>query len=230
MSSKSPKTSPTPKHICIDFEGEARKKDKSIPQPALLGALVPKLNQASKSYYLWLLKPELAPMARSAWLPGSSKLRVVCSFAEAIQDVVHLAEQRNCKILSYSIHEETIVNSQLSPTDPIRIAFHQRFFNIKPKANALRNRRNLKTPDRSLDSLMKALAPINRLPPAPRGGAAKACRRLQRTGQRSKWWRSWTKQEKEIAKQLLLYNKGDCTAVWRLMNRVIANYRIPELD
>ena len=82
------------KHICIDFEGEGtkgRKGNRVVPQPALLGALVPNLEGHGKRYYLWLLKPELAPMERSPWLPGNAKQRKTCSFEEAIQDVVDLS-------------------------------------------------------------------------------------------------------------------------------------------
>lgn len=40
----------TKKHICIDFEGEGCKKDKSVPQPALLGAFVPNLHKPGKRF------------------------------------------------------------------------------------------------------------------------------------------------------------------------------------
>ncbi|MBC8404407.1 MAG: hypothetical protein H8E15_04220 [Planctomycetes bacterium] len=229
MSGKSSKNSSTKKHICIDFEGEGRKKNKYLPQPALLGAFVPNLNGRGKKYFLWLLKPELAPMERSPWLPGNAKLRKVCSFEEAIQDVIDLSLERDCRLISYSIHEKSMVKEQLGERNSTRHGFSERYFNIKPKAQALRNRRKFEAPDHSLDSLLKALAPKNKYPPAPKGGAAVACRRLQRAGQESRWWRKWAESEREIAKDLLLYNIGDCQAVWRLTNRVMANYNLPEL-
>lgn len=123
-----------------------------------------------------------------------------------------------------------MVEAQLSSADPIRQAFHKRYFNIKRKAQRLRKDRGIQAPDKTLDSLVNALTPKNKYPPAPHGGPAEACRRLQRAGKQNKWWRNWTEQEKETAKQLLLYNKGDCDAVWRLMNRVIANDRLAELN
>ena len=217
------------KHICIDFEGEGKKGDGSIPAPHLLGALVPNLDRPGKTYYLWLLKPELAPIARAASLPGKTEHRKVCSLKEAIRDLVALADERACRLVAYSIHERTIVEEHLPASSRIRAAFIDRFYNIKKKANALRKRRNLDAPDDKLDSLLRALMPKHKVPPPPKCGAAEACRRLGKAGVKSRWWRKWRPTHRELAAQLIAYNKGDCVAVWKLVNRVVANYSVRKL-
>lgn len=220
---------PVKKHICIDFEGEGKKGDGSIPAPHLLGALVPNLDGTGNTYRLWLLKPELAPIARAASLPGKTELRKVCSLKEAIRDLVSLADERACRLVAYSIHERTIVEEHLPETSRARRAFDDRFYNVKPKANALRNRRKLTAPDAKLESLLRALIPKHKVPPPPKCKAAEACRRLSKAGMKSKRWRNWKTDHQQLAMELIAYNKGDCTAVWKLVNRVVANYKLKEL-
>jgi hypothetical protein len=217
------------KHICIDFEGEG-KKDGKAQQPHLLGALVPDLNGKGKTYHLWLLRPELEPMERSSHIPGNPINRKTCSLKEAIRDLLAFAEERDCRLIAYSIHEETMIHDHLPESSRVRRVFDQRFFNVKPKANALRKRRKLKAPDDKLDSLLRALMPKHKVPPPPKCKAAEACRRLSKAGIKSKRWRSWPTKHQQLAIDLIAYNKGDCTAVWKLVNRVAANYELDELN
>ncbi|MAW61396.1 MAG: hypothetical protein CMJ94_11245 [Planctomycetes bacterium] len=66
-------------------------------------------------------------------------------------------------------------------------------------------------------------------PPPPKCGAAEACRRLSKAGGKSKRWRSWAPKDKQLATELLAYNKDDCVAVWKLVNRVVAYYSAPQM-
>ena len=112
----------------------------------------------------------------------------------------------------------------------MRKAFEDHFYNVKPKAQSLAKRRRLEFEDKKLVSLLHALAPGHKFPPPPKIGAAEAFRRLRKAGAKSKRWRNWTPQHQELAVQLIAYNRGDCDAVWRLVNRVSDNYRINQLS
>lgn len=216
------------KHICIDFEGEGR-KESGLPLPHLLGALVPRTGTTGRDFRIYLLRPELEPLARAASLPGKVDLRKACDLSEAISELVALAEERDCRLVSYSQHEEQIVHTHLASSSPARIGFDSRWYNVKRKAHALRKRRGLDAPDKTLESLLTALMPGRKSPPPPSCGAAESCRRLEKAGAKSKRWRNWSPAHKQLARELLDYNKGDCVAVWKLVNRVMANYRNTEL-
>lgn len=217
------------KHICIDFEGEGKKNSGERPLPHLLGALVPRINGQGNDYYLFLLHAELAPIERAASLPGKTEFRRTCTLAEAIAQLIELAKERDCRLVGYSIHELNVIQDHLPARSPERRAFEGLWYNVKKKANALRKRRGLDAPDDKLDSLVRALMPKHKSPPPPRCGAAEACRRLGKAGARSQRWRNWAPTHKQLAKELLAYNKGDCVAVWKLVNRVTTNYRPVEL-
>ena len=219
----------TQKHICIDFEGEGKKGSGERPLPHLLGALVPRLDGHGKDYYLFLLREELAPIERAASIPGKTEFRRTCTLAEAIAQLIELAEARDCHLVGYSIHELNVIQDHLPQRSAERKAFELRWYNVKKKATALRNRLGIDAPDRTLDSLIRALMPKHKSPPPPKCGAAEACRRLSAAGFKSTRWRSWAPKHKQLAKELLAYNKGDCVAVWKLMNRVAAHYRVAEL-
>ena len=221
------------KHICIDFEGEGKKNSGERPLPHLLGALVPRLDGLGKDYYLFLLREELAPIERAASLPGRTEFRRTCTLAEAVAHLIDLAEERDCRLVGYSIHELSVIQAHLPERSAERKAFELRWYNVKKKANALRKRRGIDAPDDKLDSLVRALMPKHKSPPPPKcgskGRAAEACRQLTTAGAKNKRWRSWNPRQKQLAKELLAYNKGDCVAVWKLVNRVAANYRVAEL-
>ena len=215
------------KHICIDFEGEGKKNSGERPLPHLLGALVPRLDGQGKDYYLFLLRNELAPIERAASIPGKTEFRRTCTLTEAIAQLIELAEARDCRLVGYSIHELNVIQDHLPQRSAERKAFELRWYNVKKKATALRNRLGIDAPDRTLDSLIRALMPKHKSPPPPKCGAAEACRRLSAAGSKSTRWRSWAPKHKQLAKELLAYNKGDCVAVWKLMNRVSAHYGTP---
>lgn len=136
----------------------------------------------------------------------------------------------DCRLVSYSWHELNLVQTHLPAESPVRKAFEDRFYNVKIKAKSLANRRKLDVGDKKLDDLMRALAPRHKSPPPPEIGPAEACRRLRRAGAKSQRWRNWSQAHQDLAKELIAYNRGDCTAVWCLVNRVSANYRIKELS
>ena len=217
------------KHICIDFEGEGKKNSGERPLPHLLGALVPRLDGHGKDYYLFLLREELAPIERAASLPGKTEFRRTCTLTEAIAQLIELAEARDCRLVGYSIHELNVIQDHLPQRSAERKAFELRWYNVKKKATAIRNRLGIDAPDRTLDSLSRALMPKHKSPPPPKCGAAEACRRLSAAVSKSTRWRSWAPTHKQLAKELLAYNKGDCVAVCKLVNRVAANYRPVEL-
>lgn len=217
------------KHICIDFEGEGKKGDGSVPHPSILGALVPNIDGQGSQYFLWVFEKELTPLTRSPKITGRSENRKVCSLEEAILDLIKLADERECRLIAYSDHELNMVNMHLGQKSDARKRFEARFYNILPKSRALANRRRLNRKDNKLKTLLTALSPSHKWPPPPKIGVAEACRQLRTAGTKSKRWRKWSPKHQQMAEDLIAYNRGDCKAVWRLTNRVSSNYKIAEL-
>ncbi|MDF1826624.1 MAG: hypothetical protein P1U68_18420 [Verrucomicrobiales bacterium] len=217
------------KHICIDFEGEGRRRDHSVPHPSLLGALVPNTDGHGKHFRLWVFEPELLPLTRSPRITGKEEHRRYCTLKEAVAELVELARTRSCRLVAFSPHELRIIKAHLPEDSPVRNSFVERFYNILPKSRSLAERRHLECPDITLENLLKALSPKHKSPPPPECGAAEACRRLRKAGAKSRRWGNWATEHQQIARELINYNRGDCDAVWRLLNRVTAHYRIPEL-
>jgi hypothetical protein len=218
------------KHICIDFEGEGKRADGTLPHPSMLGALVPGLDGRGKTYHLWMFEPEWLPMTRSPQIEGSPANRKVCTLEQAVEELLTLADALDCRLVAFSEHEANMVNQHLPQNSNARRGFSERFYNIRPKAKALANRRRLQFADNTLISLLTALAPGHRWPPPPACGVAEACRRLRGAGARSNKWRRWLPRHQQLAKDLIRYNRGDCVAVWRLVNRVCAHYSIEALQ
>ncbi|MAW61395.1 MAG: hypothetical protein CMJ94_11240 [Planctomycetes bacterium] len=119
------------KHICIDFEGEGKRNSGERPLPYLLGALVPRLDGQGRDYYLFLLREELAPIERAASLLGKTELRRTCTLAEAVAQLIDLAEERDCRLVGYSIHELSVVQGHLPERSAERQAIELRWYNVK---------------------------------------------------------------------------------------------------
>lgn len=230
---KNPKSKRNPechsRHICIDFEGEGRRRDHSIPHPSLLGALVPNADGRGNHYRLWVFEKELLPLTRSPQITGKAEYRRFCTLEEAVAELVELARARGCRLVAFSEHELKIIKAHLPEDSTVRKLFVERFYNILPKARSLAKRRRLECPDVTLENLLGALSPNHKFPPPPECGAAEACRRLRKAGARSRRWGKWPERHQQIALELVAYNRGDCDAVRRLLNRVTANYHVPEL-
>lgn len=158
-----------------------------------------------------------------------TELRRTWTLRQAIAQLVDHARERDCRLVRYSIYERDVIQDYLPARSPERRAFESLWYNVKTKANALRKRRRLDAPDDKLDSLIRALMPKHKSCSPPTCGAAEAGRRLEKAGAKSQRWSNWAPRHKQLAKDILAYNKGDCVAVWKLVNRVAANYAAPEL-
>ena len=214
-------------HICIDFEGEGLKKG-GLPTPHLLGALVPDGSGGSE-YYLYLLRAELAPLERVQTLTGKVENRRVCTLLQAIQDLNQRADELRCYLVGYSQHESEVVRHHLQAHRHEQAAFQHRWYNIKKNAQKLLRKKQEKPEDGwTLDEVMNGLKPGHKSPPPPHCGAAEACRRITNAGAKSSRWKAWSPAHKALARDLILYNRGDCKAVWRLVNVVAAKYSLGE--
>ena len=50
--------------------------------------------------------------------------------------------------------------------------------------------------------------------------AAEACRRLDNYSMKKRRWRLWTEEQKNVARDLIRYNKDDCLGVFRLAKKI----------
>lgn len=196
--------------VVIDFEGVGRKRDGTLPPPILLGALVPPIHDGRPRYHAYLLCKELAPMTRPS-LPG---IRPVATLDEAVAEVADLANEREATIAAFSEHEAKIIDAHCRPDVALRAL--QSYEDVRKLARKVANQRGLEHQG-DLESLLRALKPRWANPPPPSCGVAESCRRLVRAGSRSHRWRRWSPSEQQLARDLLRYNRGDCTATRKLL-------------
>ena len=197
--------------VVIDFEGEGRRKDGSLPCPVLLGALVPPLRGGRPAYRAWLLDERLAPITRPRNLPGR---RIVTTIEQAVRDVLTLAEERDATVAAFTRHELRIVEEHCPPS--VLDELEGRYEDVHKLAVRVRNRRGLRGA-RDLESLLRCLKPRFASPPPPPRGVADTCRLLVAAGARSGRWRNWSPVAREGAEQLLEYNRGDCRGARALL-------------
>lgn len=216
-------------HICIDFEGEGKKPSGEAPLPNLLGALLPG-EGGTKQYHLFLFREELQPMTRPHRLVGKVANRRVCTLREAIETLLDKAAELDCSLVGYSQHELKMVEHHLADSHPTTFrAFKARWRNVKIDAEQLARKRDRVLEDKKLNTLLTALLPNHKLAAEPSCGPAEACRRLVKAGTRSTRWRRWPERHRELAEELIRYNRADCVAVWKLLDLVMRNSRLPRV-
>lgn len=217
------------RHICIDFEGESKKKDGSIPTPHLLGAMVPVEGKRYPEYRVYLLRSELAPMGRKGRLSGGYERVRVCSLEEALDELLELARGQDMCIVGFSIHEKDVVERELPESSAVRREFLERWHNIKDDTDPLLSRLGFGRGQRTLEHAVRYLLKGFRLKDKPLDDVAESCRRLSAAGSKSRRWRNWAERHQALAADLLEYNRRDCRAVWELVGRVQRAERVSVL-
>ena len=204
--------------IFIDFEGEGKKKDKTIPIPHMVGVFRPNDKGKSGKY--------LATFFREQWHPasnGSGGKAIECEFEDFFKSLLLECQQHSKLCIFWSNHELKVLELYLPK--PLFNKLSKYTFNLLPDVKRYANiRRN-----RVLDSGEKAhsldeyfqLYFRKRMPfPTINPGPAETCRRIDRACYSNKRWKNFTDRQKTYVKDLLAYNEGDVRCTWLLALKV----------
>ena len=203
--------------IYLDFEGEGKKRDGTVPMPHMAGFLRPNQKGKSGKYTCTFFRPNWKPVSNG--ITGAQCI----TFDELFSELLIELEEKNTYLVYWTIHEEVMLKEYLSDELYARVA--PRLFNIHPMAKRYANRRRLfgskvSATKRTLDEFFAAMYQKRHpYPPFPLGAAA-ACRRIDTACTGSRRWRSFSEKEKSYAEDLVSYNKGDCLSTWLIAKRL----------
>ena len=77
--------------------------------------------------------------------------------------------------------------------------------------------------DKALNAYLSAISPKSALVNAPNVGAAESCRRLDSYSTNQKKWSNWDDKQKEVAADLVRYNREDCRATAKIMRKILSS-------
>ncbi|NRP96190.1 hypothetical protein XMG59_002309 [Marinobacterium sp. xm-g-59] len=200
--------------IYLDFEGEGRKGDHSIPCPHIAGLYRPFLEGYKYSVLFF----------KEAWKPVKNGHNVerdrIGDFKSLMTELIEEAEQEGRLIIFWTIHERTII--ELHAPELLE-RFDRVGFNLHKPAKRFANKRNLlrdKDEKKGLNQFLKLLKKASPLIIACKPTAAEACRRIDNYSSKKRRWRLWTDEQKGVARDLIRYNKDDCLAVLKLARKL----------
>ena len=203
--------------IYLDFEGEGKKQDGTVPMPHMAGLFRP--NQTGKTgKYICVFFDQ-------KWKPASNGISAAdCgAFDGLFSELMLELEKENSYLVYWTIHEDMILQKYLPNALYTRLA--PRMFNLHPTAKKYANRRRLFGPNESakkrpLEDFFAAMySKRNPYPPFPLG-AAEACRRIDTASANHKKWKNFSDKQKGYVKDLVAYNVGDCRSTWLIARRL----------
>ncbi len=207
--------------IYLDFEGEGKKLDKTIPAPHMAGFFRPNQTRTGGKHSCVFFSP-LWKVVRNHFF----KKAVIADFSDCFEQLALEVNATGQHIVYWSIHEEIILKKYL-PANIFKM-IQPRLHNLLPVARRYANRkktfgRGQSASKRSLEDFLAALyKKRNPYPPFPLG-AAEACRRIDKACATHTRWRNFSKKQKSYADELVKYNEGDCKSTWLIAKR-IGNY------
>jgi len=205
--------------LFLDFEGEGPKGPNRVPQlPFLAGLYRPKARGRKSQFSVSLFREHCTPVKNG--IPEISEITTLEAF---ITRITTQAETEGLTVCYWSCHELETVRHFL----PISVV--QRFeaisLNVKPMADRYLNRRGRKLADKddkALNAYLGAIRSKSTPVTAPTVGAAESCRRLDRYSIKEKKWSKWSEAHKEVAAELVRYNREDCVASHKILRAIAA--------
>ena len=202
--------------LFLDFEGEGPKGPERVPQtPFLAGLYRPKADGRKSQFSVSLFREHCTPVKNG--IPEISEITTLEAF---ITHITEQAEAEGLTICYWSHHELETVRHFLPPN--IAERFEAASLNVKPMADRHLKRRGQKladSDDKALNAYLSATSPKSALVSAPDVGAAESCRRLERYSIKEKKWSKWSDTQREVAAELVRYNREDCIATSRIARK-----------
>jgi len=203
--------------IYLDFEGEGKKRDGTVPMPHMAGFLRPNQKGKSGKYTCAFFRPNWKPVSNG--IPGAQCI----TFDELFSELLIELEEKNSYLVYWTIHDEDMLKEHLS--DELYARFAPRLFNLHPIAKKYANRKrifgsNMNAKKRTLEEFFAAMySKRNPYPPFPLG-AAEACRRIDKVCNTNNRWTRFSEKQKAYARDLVAYNQGDCRSTWLIAKRL----------
>ncbi len=204
--------------IFIDFEGEGKKKDKTIPIPHMVGVFRPNGRGRSGKYQ--------ATFFREQWHPavnGAGGKATECQFEDFFKSLL-LECQINSKLcIFWSIHELKVLERYLPKGlfDKLLIYTLNLLTDVRRYANIRRNRLLASGEKaRKLDEFFQLYYRRRNPFPPISPGPAETCRQIDRACNSNKRWKNFSDKQKAYVKDLLAYNEGDVRCTWLLALKV----------
>lgn len=203
--------------IYLDFEGEGRKRDGTVPKPHMAGLLRPNQTGKSGKYACVFFKQNWEPASN-----GITDAQCV-TFDRLFSDLAKELEKKDSYLVYWTIHEQIILQEYLSDELYARLA--PRLFNLHPITKKYANRKrlfgsNMSAKKRTLEEFFAAMySKRNPYPPFPLG-AAEACRRIDKVCNKNTKWKRFSEKQKAYVRDLVAYNQGDCRSTWLIAKRL----------
>ena len=210
--------------LYIDFEGEGKKKDGTVPRPHMAGLFRPNLTGKSGKHTCVFFSPLWKVVANHF-----QKRAVIEDFADYFENLSLELNETKQHLVFWSIHEEMILKKFLPAKIFERLA--PRLHNLHPIARRYANSRrafgkNESAKGKTLEEFFAVLDQIGHpYPPFPLG-AAEACRRIDRACTKHNRWQKFTKEQKQHTDALVQYNRGDCSSTWLIAKRLGNSYAL----
>ncbi len=199
--------------IYLDFEGEGKKLDGTIPCPHMAGLYRPYTSDYKYSSLFF----------KFAWKPvkagHNNKNDKIGDFYHLIAELIEEAERENRRVIYWTIHEEKIIEIY---TPDLLERFIAVGINLHKPAKKYAKQRALvfdENEEKGLNQFLKAIKRNSSLIEKCRPTAAEACRRLDNYSTNNKRWRNWSMPQKRVARDLLRYNREDCLGILRLARK-----------
>lgn len=201
--------------VLIDFEGLGRGTGaEPLPIPHMVGILNP--NQKRGSKYRWIA-------FKTSWKPavnGSRFEATIDEFNTCFESLLHEIDPQLGRLVSWSDYEAQILRAYLEPETWSKVC--SVLYNARiPAKKYVRSHRLLESVvGVPLEVFYSSIFPRSQPMPTIGGGAASACRSIDRACLQNSRWSGFSDNQKKRLHALIDYNRGDCIATWKILKRV----------
>lgn len=203
--------------IYIDFEGEGKSIDGTIRMPHMVGTYLPCYERGK--YGATLFKEEWKPIDSGC---RSSFNTSIQAFEEYFEEILQQSQTENRKIIAWSSHEEEVLKIFLNAS--LFRELTRSLHNLLPPTKRYCSKKHLRMDDgsrpRSLEEYYALICPKRADQPRLINGAAETCRRLDLCCTNKNRWSQFSQEQKQYARDLLAYNKGDCLSTFKIAKRI----------
>ena len=201
--------------IIFDFEGLGKSLAEELPPlPHMVGINDPHKQQGAK--YRWA-------GFRESWktaVNGSHADATTEKFSSCFEFLLTGLDPEFGRLVHWSSYEGHILRWHLAPEIWVKVS--PILYNARiPAKKYVRANNLLETVvGAPLEKFFDLICPNNQVMPALKGGAAKACRNVDKACLDNYRWRNFSETQKKALHDLISYNEGDCKSTWKILKKV----------
>ena len=210
--------------IFIDFEGEGKRRDGTIPLPHMVGVFRPNDKGKSGNYQATFFREQWHPAAN-----GTGGKATEDEFEDFFKSLILECKQNSKLCIFWSSHELKVLELYLPRKLFDELSKYS--FNLLPDVRRYANLRRNRLLDsgeraRKLDEYFQLYYRKRSPFPSIKPGPAETCRRIDRACHSNKRWKNFSDRQKTYVKDLLAYNEGDVRCTWLLALKVANAQRL----